>query len=471
MPGSPSLRWLIGAVIIALAAAFVAGAGNARAEKVTPGTAETAQPAVVFIGVSGPIGPATARYLKTGLEEAERRGANALVLELDTPGGLDTSMREMIQDILAAPVPVVVHVTPRGARAASAGTFLLYASHIAAMAPATSVGAATPVALGGPGAPPDDEELSSVDKKAMNDAVAFIRGLAELRERNVEFAERAVTDAATMSSREALAEGVIDVIAEDRDALLAALDGRTIDVRGGERVLAFEDAAHVELTPDWQTRLLGLLSNPNVAYLLLILGFYGLLFELSSPGAVLPGVAGSVALLLALYSLHVLPVSVAGAGLLLLGIGLMIAEAVTPSFGALGAGGMVAFVVGSVLLIDVDAPGFELSRWLVAAVAVTSAGFFFLVLRMAFRSRRRPVVTGREQLIGMSGVAAAAFADKGLVRVRGETWNATTDAPLAAGESVTVVGIRGLVLEVRPQQEHAGRLEAGAGAQPQGVPS
>lgn len=440
-------------LVVALVIAGAASVAPAAPEA-SPPTEST--PTVVFLDVTGPIGPATARHLADGLEEARDRGAAALVVEIDTPGGLDTSMREMIQDILAAPVPVVVHVAPRGARAASAGTYILYASHVAAMAPATSLGAATPVSLAGPGAPPEpgappqEGEMSAVDKKAMNDAAAFLRGLAELRDRDAGFADAAVREAATMSASEALEHGVIELIAADREELLAGLEGMAISFQGGERVLAVADAVRVELAPDWQTKLLGLLSNPNVAYLLLILGFYGLFFELSNPGAVLPGVAGAIALLLALYALHVLPVSFAGVALLLLGIGLMIGEAFAPSFGALGAGGLVAFVVGSVLLVDVKAPGFELSLPLIAVVAVTSAAFFILVIRMALRSRRRPVVTGREELIGMTGVAAAAFSQQGPVRVHGELWTATTDAPLAAGDHVEVVGARDLVLEVRP---------------------
>jgi membrane-bound serine protease (ClpP class) len=465
-------RRLAPALLVATGAALLAGAeppplerferegrseGRGRPEgRVT----EERDPPVIFMRVDGAIGPATARYLKGAIDEAERQQARALIVELDTPGGLETSMREMVRDILAAPVPVVVWVSPRGARAASAGTFLVYAAHVAAMAPATNLGAATPVQIGGaPGQPdpsapaaPEERELTPLDRKAVNDAAAFIRGLAELRGRDAAFAEAAVVEAATLSASEALARGVIEIVAEDRSELLRALEGRAVTLRGSTHALEVLSAPRTEIAPDWQTRLLAILSNPNVAYLLLMLGFYGLLFELSNPGAIFPGVAGAVALLLALFSLHVLPVSFAGVALLLLGIGLMIAEAFAPSFGALGAGGLVAFVFGSILLIEVEPPGFELSRPLIGAMALLSAAFFILVLRMALRSRRRKVVSGREQLLGETAVAQEAFSDRGRVRVHGELWSAVTDVPLAGGERARIVGMKGLVLQVRPER-------------------
>lgn len=421
--------------------------------------AQTEAPAgerpVVFLRIDGPIGPATARFLADGLEKAQVQDAAALVVELDTPGGLETSMREMVRDILASPVPIIAHVTPRGARAASAGTFLVYASHVAAMATATNLGAATPVAIGpGPEAFGGDARDPGKDK-AINDAAAMIRGLAELRGRDPVFAEAAVREAASLSASEALARGVIEIIADSRQELLDALDGRVVSGAGGEQILAVARAPIVDVQPSWPTQILSVLANPNIAYLLLMLGFYGVLYELASPGSVFPGVAGTIALVLALFSLHVLPVSFAGASLLLLGVALMLAEALSPSFGAFGVGGVVAFIVGSLLLIDVESPGFALSRPLIAGVAVVSAAFFIGVLRLGLRARRRPVVSGREQMIGSIAVAATSFDEHGDVHVHGEVWNADTEAPLAEGQAAQVIDVAGLRLRVRPVPESA----------------
>jgi membrane-bound serine protease (ClpP class) len=434
------------------------------AASVAASTGPPAPGAVLFLDVEGAIGPPTAQYVAEGIKEAGARQAAALVIELDTPGGLETSMRDITRAILASPVPVVVWVAPRGARAASAGTFLVYASHVAAMAPATSIGAASPVSIGAPPGTPrtDDDDDDDDDgarartksvheQKAINDAAATIRGLAELRGRDAAFAEEAVREAASLSSSEALARGVVEIIAADRAELLRALDQRQVQLASGEVTLQVANAPIVDVVASWPTRLLSILANPNVAYLLLMFGFYGILFELSSPGSVFPGVTGAIALLLALFSLQLLPVSIAGAALLILGFALMIGEAFVPNVGALGAGGVVALILGSLMLIDVDVPALAISRPLIAAVAVVSTLFFVGVLRLGWRARKKPVVSGREQLIGSVATAAISFDDRGPVRVHGEIWSAATESPLREGQAADVVDMVGLVLKVRPR--------------------
>jgi len=316
----------------------------------------------ILLQVQGSISPATSDYVVRGLEHAAEQGAALAILRLDTPGGLDSAMREIIQAILGAPAPVVTFVAPSGARAASAGTYILYASHVAAMAPGTNLGAATPVELGGstplpqrpvsPGTPEQARqgETDALGAKRVNDAVAFIRSLAQLRGRNADWAEQAVREAASLPAQDALALGVIDLVAADTQELLAKLHGRTVQVLGRSRVLDTEDIVVVPREPDWRNRLLAVITDPNVAYLLLILGVYGLIFEFISPGFILPGVVGAIALLLGLYALHILPINYAGLGLMLLGLAFMVAEAFAPSFGVLGIGGAIAFIVGSLLL-------------------------------------------------------------------------------------------------------------------------
>lgn len=405
--------------------------------------------------LEGAIGPATSDYLMRGIEEAAQDGAHLVVITMDTPGGLDLSMRDIIQAILDSPVPVATYVSPQGARAASAGTYILYASHVAAMAPATNLGAATPVQLGAPAAPGGEEGEegegggSAMERKAINDARAYIRGLAERYGRNAEWAELAVTEAASLSAREALEENVIDLVATDLEDLLIQLDGREVNVRGEAYRL---DTAGKPLdfqAPDWRTEFLSVLTNPNIILILGMIGIYGIILEFYNPGGGVAGVLGGICLLLAGFGLQLLPLNYAGLALVILGLALMVGEAFVPSFGILGAGGVASFVFGAIMLIDTELDVFQVSLPLVAAVALFGAALLVITLRMFARMRAKAVVTGAQSFIGERGESVADFSGEGMVRIYGELWRARSDQPLRRGDKVEVQGVDGLCLVVR----------------------
>ncbi|CAE6730380.1 NfeD family protein [Paraburkholderia aspalathi] len=498
-----------------------------NAPRVGVAEAAVAPNSVVVIPVNGAISPASADFIVRSLQRAADERAQLAVLQLDTPGGLDTSMRQIIKAILGSPVPVATFIAPSGARAASAGTYIVYASHIAAMAPGTNLGAATPIQMGiggaeppaggggmpglpgtggGAGAPknapgtqasgdsanpaspansansasagnsasaalPLDTQSTEL-RKQVHDAAAYIRGLAQMRGRNADWAERAVREAVSLSASEALAQHVVDLNARDIPDLLRQVDGRTINTSHGDVKLSTANAPVVTLEADWRSQFLAVITDPNVALVLLMIGMYGLFFEFANPGFVLPGVVGAISLLMGLFAMQMLPVNYVGLGLIFLGIAFLIGEAFLPTFGSLGFGGVVAFVIGALMLIDTDVPGYGIPLPLIAAVTVFSVAFVFGVSRLALRARRRPVVTGSEGLIGSLGVVldgglspeagplqgdatADAAADgtlAGWAQIHGERWRVSSTAPVAAGHAVRVTARRGLTLTVVPAE-------------------
>lgn len=476
-------------------AACLAGLADLTGSSVAS-TDDTDSNHAVVLELDGAVGPASGDYIQRGIEQAEAAGAQLVILRMNTPGGLDTAMRDIISRILASRIPVVSYVAPPGSRAASAGTYIMYASHIAAMAPATNLGSATPVSImpGGIGGaePPDeapdagkedkagksedggeedeaasDESASdepaddapplrtAMERKVVNDAVAYIKGLARLRGRNEQWAEDAVRSAVNLTAEDALEQGVIDIVAKDIDDLLAQIDGRKLETQSGEVTLDTKDLTVETIEPDWRTRLLGIITNPNVAYVLLLLGMYGLFFELSNPGSLFPGVLGGICLLLALYAFNVLPVNYAGLALILLGMGFMVGEMFMPSFGILGIGGGVAFVVGSLILMETEVEAFQISLPLIISVTVVTAAFIFTLITLALRQRRKPVVSGREQMIGDVGEASADFSDNGTIHIHGEQWSARTERPVRKGQRVKVRELDGLTLIVEPLEEQS----------------
>ncbi len=492
---------------LAFGAAFAVGALGLASGQDAPAPDA---PAMVLT-VEGAVAPAMADFITRNLDDAAERGVPLVVLKMDTPGGLDTSMRQIIRAILASPVPVATWVAPSGARAASAGTYILYASHVAAMAPATNLGAATPVAIGGGGGGDGDEQRSpfpfggaaeesepegtdedaagsegtdaadngsngteestpdataeddtaepaardpprtpgsASEAKAINDAVAYIRGLAEMRDRNADWAERAVREAVSLTATEAAAQNVIDFTAENLQQLFAQADGMTVKMADGEITLQTDGIAHEEVEPDWRTQVLSAITNPNVALILMLVGVYGIIFEFLNPGVLIPGTIGGISLILGLYSLALLPLNYAGAGLIILGLALIVAEAFAPSFGILGIGGTAALVLGAVILVDTDAPGIDISVPLIAGIAAAGVITTFIVATLARRSFRAKIVTGKEEMVGARGRVTDWSGTHGHVFVHGERWQATGPAGLAPEDDVCVTEMDGLTLTV-----------------------
>ncbi|OMH25840.1 nodulation protein NfeD [Motiliproteus sp. MSK22-1] len=434
------------------------------------------RPQAWSVKLSGGIGPASSDYLIRALEKAAKEDIHLLIIEMDTPGGLDKSMRAMIKKIIASPVPVATFVYPSGSRAASAGTYILYASHIAAMAPATNLGAASPVQIGAPALPgtpqqpakspqqskdenlseenprtedlPPEDSATTMRRKVLNDATAYIRGLAELHNRNADWAEKAVRGAKSLSAEKAVELGVVDLIATDLEDLTRQLDGRTVRVQNQDYLLKTRNIEILRIEPDWRSQFLVIITNPNIAYILMLIGVYGLLLEFYNPGVGVPGIVGGISLLVALYAFQLLPISYIGLALILFGIALMSIEALSPSFGIFGFGGAVSFAIGSVMLMDSDLPGYQIAVPVIAAFTVFSLLLTVVILALALKARKGAMVSGDAVLVGQWAIAIEDFQAAGKVRVQGEIWNARCQDAVRAGEPVFIQAIEGLTLRV-----------------------
>lgn len=410
---------------------------------------------IIKLDIKGAIGPATSSYIKEGMASAIAQDAQMVLIELDTPGGLSTSMREIIQEILNSSIPVVTYVSPKGARAASAGTYLLYASHVAAMAPGTNLGAATPISLM---PTPKNKDLntssiSTLEKKVINDATAYIKSLAQLNDRNVTWALEAVREAKSLSAEDALRYGVIDLMADDTKALLSKLDGRIIKISGKSITLKTDGMTIEHFEANWKIRFLSIITNPNIAYIFLLLAIYGIFFELMNPGAIVPGVIGVISGVIALYSLNMIPFNYAGLLLIVLGIVFMVSEVFISGFGVLGIGGVISFAIGSVLLFDADTLGSSVSIPLIIAFSLVSLAFFILIMRLFLSSRSAKVVTGAEEMIGAIAKVTESSENGYHVLCHGEMWSANSQTELIVGQKVEVVKLSGLTLEVKPIKE------------------
>ena len=428
----------------------------------------------LIIEIDGAISPATSNFIEKGLNHGNENGVELIVIEMDTPGGLDTSMRSIIKNILNSKVPVATYVSPKGSRAASAGTFILYASHIAAMAPATNLGAATPVAIGGtapspikpePVEPKDKEENKSeplestpdnetaLAKKRLNDAAAYIRSLADRYGRNAEWAELAVREAATLTAEEALENNVIDYVADDLGDLFEQINGHEVETNAGKQTLSTENVLIERFIKDWRIKFLETLADPNLAYLLMLIGIYGLILEGYNPGSILPGVVGAICLILALFAFQVLAVNYAGLILIALGVVLIVAEAFAPSFGILGFGGLTSFVLGSIMLFDSGIPGFEVSRLLIGSIASLGGLIILGLVFFLARTLKRPIVSGTEGMLGEQGIALEDFDSKGDVLVHGERWQAKTSESVKKGQGIEITAVKNMLVLIKPTND------------------
>ncbi|NRA55185.1 MAG: nodulation protein NfeD [Gammaproteobacteria bacterium] len=430
---------------------------------------ETATKPVVIVpvlSIDGAIGPAVSDYLLREISAINLLNQTPIIIiTIDTPGGLSSSLRDINQGILSSNIPIVCLVYPQGARAASAGTYLLYACHVAAMATATTLGAATPVMIAGPSAGAKEQQPnakpSAMENKILNDSIAYIRSLAQLRQRNEEWAELAVSQAATLTAAEALDKNVIDLMAQSPEHLLSALANPALKINQNKAALSLADAQLDYRDPDWRSQFIATITNPNIAYILMLVGVYGLLLEFYSPGVGIAGITGAISLFIGLYAFQMLPLNYAGFGLLLLGLTLMVVESMAPSFGVFGIGGLIAFILGSIFLIDTELQQFQIAIELIVAIALVSALFIVLLLGMLWRSRHNAVVSGTEEIVGALAQVTDEFNQQGYVLLNGERWAACCDEPLQPGQIVVVTAIDGLRLQVSQRLASSNKMSAG----------